>query len=155
MSMEFLRSFLRRLLVGKPVVASPNVGFFVRLYIFEVFSSLAPILLERFHISHTLSHISHLSHILTALLHSLNSLALLKPLMLTLCHFPRAIIRFTLSQISHTSHALSYFPRALTFDHACFLRLSRAQSQRYCLEKMLSTEVTCITDPNIVTMHSG
>ena len=30
-SMEFLRSFLRRHLVGKPVVASPNVGCFLRL----------------------------------------------------------------------------------------------------------------------------
>ena len=29
--MEFLRSFLRRNLVGKPVVASPNVGCFLRL----------------------------------------------------------------------------------------------------------------------------
>ena len=29
--MEFLRSFLRRHLAGKPVVASPNVGYFVRL----------------------------------------------------------------------------------------------------------------------------
>ena len=30
-SMEFLRSFLRRHLAGKPVVASPNVGCFLRL----------------------------------------------------------------------------------------------------------------------------
>ena len=30
-SMEFLRSFLRRLLAGKPVVAPPNVGCFLRL----------------------------------------------------------------------------------------------------------------------------
>ena len=30
-SMEFLRSFLRRHLMGKPVVASPNVGSFLRL----------------------------------------------------------------------------------------------------------------------------
>ena len=29
--MEFLRSFLRRDLAGKPVVASPNVGCFLRL----------------------------------------------------------------------------------------------------------------------------
>ena len=29
--MEFLRSFLRRHLAGKPVVASPNVGCFLRL----------------------------------------------------------------------------------------------------------------------------
>ena len=29
--MEFLRSFLRRHLAGKPLVASPNVGWFVRL----------------------------------------------------------------------------------------------------------------------------
>ena len=29
--MEFLRSFLRRHLAGKPVVASPNVGYFLRL----------------------------------------------------------------------------------------------------------------------------
>ena len=29
--MEFLRSFLRRRLVGKPVVVSPNVGCFLRL----------------------------------------------------------------------------------------------------------------------------
>ena len=29
--MEFLRSFLRRYLAGKPVVASPNVGCFLRL----------------------------------------------------------------------------------------------------------------------------
>ena len=29
--MEFLRSFLRRHLVGKPVVASPNVGCFLML----------------------------------------------------------------------------------------------------------------------------
>ena len=35
------------------------------------------ILLKRFHIFHTLSHIPHLSHILTSLLHSHNSLALL------------------------------------------------------------------------------
>ena len=28
--MEFLRSFLRRHLAGKPVVASPNVGCFLR-----------------------------------------------------------------------------------------------------------------------------
>ena len=31
-SMEFLRWFLRRHLTGKPVVASPNVGCFLRLY---------------------------------------------------------------------------------------------------------------------------
>ena len=30
-SMEFLRSFLRRHLAGKPVIASPNVGCFLRL----------------------------------------------------------------------------------------------------------------------------
>ena len=30
-SMEFLSSFLRRHLAGKPVVALPNVGFFLRL----------------------------------------------------------------------------------------------------------------------------
>ena len=30
-TMEFLRSFLRRHLAGKPVVASPNVGCFLRL----------------------------------------------------------------------------------------------------------------------------
>ena len=29
--MEFLHSFLRRHLAGKPVVASPNVGCFLRL----------------------------------------------------------------------------------------------------------------------------
>ena len=29
--MEFLRSFLRRHLAGKPVVASPNIGCFLRL----------------------------------------------------------------------------------------------------------------------------
>ena len=32
--MEFLRSFLGRHLAGKPVVASPNVGCFLRLKIF-------------------------------------------------------------------------------------------------------------------------
>ena len=31
-SMEFLRSFLRRCLAGKPAVASPNVGCFLRLF---------------------------------------------------------------------------------------------------------------------------
>ena len=30
--MEFLHSFLRRHLTGKPVVASPNVGCFLRLH---------------------------------------------------------------------------------------------------------------------------
>ena len=30
--MEFLRSFLRRHLAEKPVIASPNVGCFLRLY---------------------------------------------------------------------------------------------------------------------------
>ena len=54
--------------------------------------------------------------------------------MLTLCH-SHAPLYVSLSHKflthPHTSHALSYFPRALTSDHACFLRLSRAQSQRY------------------------
>ena len=36
--MEFLRSFLRRHLAGKPVVASPNVGCFLRLQ-FKLFLS--------------------------------------------------------------------------------------------------------------------
>ena len=31
--MEFLRSFVRRHLAGKPVVASPNVGCFLRLHL--------------------------------------------------------------------------------------------------------------------------
>ena len=31
--MEFLRLFLRCHLVGKPVVALPNVGYFLRLYL--------------------------------------------------------------------------------------------------------------------------
>ena len=34
--MEFLRSFLRRHLAGKPVVASPNVGCFIRLSTFLI-----------------------------------------------------------------------------------------------------------------------
>ena len=33
--MEFLRSFLRRHLAGKPVVASPNVGCFLRLVSYQ------------------------------------------------------------------------------------------------------------------------
>ena len=76
--MEFLRSFLRRLLVGKPVVASPNVGCFLRLYIFKVFSSVAHShvsdalsCFSSVFISLTRSHISHIS-----LTYSYSSLAL-------------------------------------------------------------------------------
>ena len=39
--MEFLRSFLRRHLAGKPLVASPNVGWFVRLS-FTALKEVAP-----------------------------------------------------------------------------------------------------------------
>ena len=42
-SMEFLRSFLRRHLVGKPVVASPNVGCFLRLLIHKYDEMFAPL----------------------------------------------------------------------------------------------------------------
>ena len=40
-SMEFLRSFLRRHLAGKPVVASPNVGCFLRLLKLAVSGNLS------------------------------------------------------------------------------------------------------------------
>ena len=36
--MEFLRSLLRRLLAGRPVVASPNVSCFLRLVSFLIHS---------------------------------------------------------------------------------------------------------------------
>ena len=39
--------------------------------------------------------------------------------MLTLCHFPRAIIRFTLSRISYTS---SHFSRTLIFPSRSYIR---------------------------------
>ena len=38
-NMEFLRSFLRRHLAGKPVVASPNVSCFLRLGFVQYFSN--------------------------------------------------------------------------------------------------------------------
>lgn len=117
-------------------------------------------LLKRFHISHTLSHISYISHIFLQL--SCTLLTHSRSYNLSCSHFviSHAPLYVSLSHKflthPHTSHALSHFPRALTSDHACFLRLSRAQSQRYWeLEKMLSTEATCITDPNIVTIYSG
>ena len=34
--MEFLHSFIRRHLAGKPVVASPNVGCFLRLFLCQL-----------------------------------------------------------------------------------------------------------------------
>ena len=40
--MEFLRSGLRRHLAGKPVVASPNVGCFLRLRIIVLTSLVHP-----------------------------------------------------------------------------------------------------------------
>ena len=42
-SMEFLRSFRRRHLVGKPVVASPNVGCLLRLIIHKYDEMFAPL----------------------------------------------------------------------------------------------------------------
>ena len=38
-NMEFLRSFLRRHLAGKPVVASPNISCFLRLGFVQYFSN--------------------------------------------------------------------------------------------------------------------
>ena len=40
LSMEFLRSFLRRHLAGKPVVALPNVGCFPRLHFYQIVSEV-------------------------------------------------------------------------------------------------------------------
>ena len=141
-SMEFLRSFLRRLLVGKPVVASQNVGCFLWLYIFKVFSSLAHShvsdafsYFSSVFISLTRSHKSHISHIFLKL--SCTLITHSRSYNLSCSHF---VISHALLYVSlchtflthpHTSHGLSYFPRALTSDHVCFLRLSRAQNQRY------------------------
>ena len=38
--MEFVHSFLRRHLPGKPVVVLPNVGCFVRLFFLQMYFSL-------------------------------------------------------------------------------------------------------------------
>ena len=162
MSMEFLRSFLS----GETSSSVAKCRLFSLLYIFKVFSSLAHShvsdafsYFSSVFISLTRSHKSHISHIFLKL--SCTLITHSRSYNLSCSHFviSHAPLYVSLSHTflthPHTSHALSYFPRALTSDHACFLRLSRAQSQRYCLEKMLSTEVTCITDPNIVTMHSG
>ena len=69
--MEFLRSILRRRLAGKPVVASPNVGCFLRLALLAYFckmkQSSPPVQYERqWHRTETLC--SHSSKIVPELL---------------------------------------------------------------------------------------
>ena len=57
--MEFLRSFLRRHLAGKPVVASPNVGYFLRLLLY---SFVGKTLWQKLSVSKSLSFLwSHVS----------------------------------------------------------------------------------------------
>ena len=124
--MEFLRSFLRRLLVGKPVVASQNVGCFLWLYIFKVFSSLAHShvsdafsYFSSVFISLTRSHKSHISHIFLHL--SCILITHSRSYNLSCSHFviSHAPLYVSLSRISYTS---SHFSRTLIFPSRSYIR---------------------------------
>ena len=143
------------------MVASQNVGCFLRLYIFKVFSSLphshvsdAFSYFSSVFISFTRSHKSHISHIFLKL--SCTLITHSRSYNLSCSHFviSHAPLYVSLSHAflthPHTSHALSYFPRALTSDHACFfashvLKISDIESWKKCYQQRQHASLTQIS----------
>lgn len=130
---------------------SNTLMFLTRSHTSQAFSYLSQI-------SHT-SHISHIFLHLSCILITHSRSYNLSCSHFVISHAPLYFIRFTLSRISYTS---SHFSRTLIFPSRSYIRSLLFLAPLTCsklailkAEKMLSTEATCITDPNIVTIHSG